>query len=70
MIIIPARHRRPGCKWHTNAIEVSEVRHPRRRRIRLTLDEGGVAIELTPEHAIHLINAMADLLESAAAVDQ
>lgn len=64
MIEIPARHRRPGCQWHTNMLEVSEVRHPRRRRIRLALDRGDVAIELTTEHAVSLINSIADLLES------
>lgn len=65
MIAIPARHRRPGCQWHTNMVELSEVRHPRRRRIRLALDDGDVAIELTPERAIQLCNEIADILEGA-----
>lgn len=63
MISISVRHRRPGSAWHSNALEVTEVRYPRRRRIRFALDRGDVVVELTPQHAIRLIDAVADLLE-------
>lgn len=59
---IPARTKRAGKWWHDSDIAITREHDSRRKKIRLTIGDD-LRVELTPTHAVELINAVADVLE-------